>query len=301
MPPAPAVAGPPVSGPVLAAVSQDLTGLPADLTSLDPIATTLNLPDAAEAAVAATDAEEAAKKAEAAAEAAGAALEEDSVKECSDDFGKTLCKIVNAIDNDNTILEEVFQIIKKDSPCGVDVAFVLAKCVEEEIPLPEDPTVFVPAIDDVDDLPSDEPELEIIKDLVEEEEPCVCEISEGDIEKAEEVIEDAFVDPVDVETDPDTGSITVTDKETDTVIDKFTVDTLTDVIEVVEKVEEAESDGEEVEPVVVIDNVQEILEEATEEKAEDGIPPNELPEDDKCCGGCCGCCCGCDDDDHHKK
>jgi len=82
------------------------------------------------------------------------------------------------------------------------------------------------------------------------------------------LITDSFTEPVVVETDPDTGVVTVTDEATDEVVDKFPVDVLTDVITVVDNKEEAESDGEEVEPVVIIDNVQEILEEATVEKEE---------------------------------
>ena len=108
------------------------------------------------------------------------------------------------------------------------------------------------------------------------------------------MIEDAFVEPVDVEVDADTGITVVIDEATDEIIDKFPVDVIIDVIDVIDEKEEAEDDGEEVEPVVVIDNVQEIMEEATEEKAEEGIPPNELAEEE-----CCNCCCGCDG--HHDK
>lgn len=162
--------------------------------------------------------------------------------------------------------------------------------VEEDIPLPE-PEIVVPEVtpEELDDVP----ELEVIIDLAENEEPCICEISEGDISKAEDIITDSFVEPVDVEVDPDTGITVVTDEASGEVIDKFPVDVVIDVIDVIDQKEEAESDGEEVEPVVVIDSVQEIMEDATEKKAEDGIPPNELAEDECCCGGCCGCCGGC--------
>ena len=166
---------------------------------------------------------------------------------------------------------------------------------ENDTPLPEDPTIFVPEVD-VEELDSDEPELEVIIDLADEVEYCPCEITEGDVEKAEDIIEDAFVEPVDVDIDLDTGITVVVDEATDEVIDKFPSDVVVDIIDVIDEKEEAEDDGEEVEPVVVIDNVQEILEEATEEKAEEGIPPNELAEDE-CCDCCC--CCGCDGD-HHK-
>ena len=164
----------------------------------------------------------------------------------------------------------------------------------QDTPLP-DPEVFIENVDP-EELDSEEPELEVIIDLAEDVEPCVCEISEADIEKAEEVIEDAFVEPVDVEVDADTGITVVIDKATEEIIDKFPVDVIIDVIDVIDEKEEAEDDGEEVEPVVVIDNIQDIMEEATEEKAEEGIPPNELAEEE-CCHSCC---CGCDGDHDHK-
>lgn len=283
-------AQPPMQGQALAATKQDPIVLPLDDIPFDTTIPDITLPDAAEAAVATVDAADAAEKAEDAAAAAAEALEADDVGECSEDFEKTLCEIIDVVDSDAE-LTAIFEIISKNSPCGVDVAHVLNKCVEEEIPLPENPEVFVPEIDDPEDLDTDEPELDVIKDLVDEEEVCVCEISEGDIETAEGLIEDSFTQPVDVEVDPDTGVTTVTDEATDEVLDKFPVDVIVDVIDVADQVEEAESDGEEVEPVVVIDNVQEILEEATEDKAEEGVPPNELP-DEECCCGCC--CCDCD-------
>jgi len=253
--------------------------------------TTTNLPDAADAAVAAGEAADAEEMAVAAADAAAEALEGDDLGECSEDFEKVLCEIIDAVEDDTPALEAIFASVKKHEPCGVKVEYVLNKCVEMDVPVPE-PEIVVPVIDEPEEL-DDEPELEIIGDLVEEEEPCVCEISEADIEAAEELIEDSFTNPVDVETDPDTGVVTVTD-ENDEVTDKFDVETLIDVIDVANEVEEAESDGEEVEPVVVIDNVQEILEEATNDKAEEGIPPNELAEEE-----CCGCCC-CDCDCDHE-
>lgn len=270
-------------------LSLDL-GLP-DAAPTPAVTTTVtDLPDAAEAAVAAGDAADAADMAAAAAEAAGEALGDDEIGECSEDFEKVLCEIIDSVEDDTAALEAIFASVSKHQPCGVKVEYVLNKCVEMDVPIPE-PEIVVPVIDEPEEL-DDEPELEIIADLVEEEEPCVCEISESDIEAAENLIEDSFTGEVTVDVDEDTGVVTVTDDATDEVTDKFDVETLIDVIDVADEVEEAEDDGEEVEPVVVIDNVQEILEDATNDKAEEGIPPNELA-DDECCG-CCGCCCDCD-------
>lgn len=283
----------PVQGQALGQVKQD-PGL--DLTlpgvggvTVDGSGVTL---DAATAAATAGELEDNLLRAEAAADAAGEALEGDGV--CTDDFCGVIAKIIDAVD-DTATKEKIFEIIDRENPCGVDVNCVITGFVEEDIPLPEEPEIFVPFVEP-EDLPSDEPELDIVIDLAEEEEPCVCDITEGDIEKVEEIIEDSFVEPVIVEVDGDSGTIEVTDEVTDEVIDMFPVDVTIDVIDIIDEKEEAESDGEEVEDVFVIDEVQEIMEEATDEKAEEGIPPNELAEDE-CCGCCCGCCC--DDDDHH--
>ena len=260
--------------------------------TLTPSATTTNLPDAAEAAVAATDAAETAEMTEAAAEAVEDVLEDDDIGECEEDFEKVLCEIIEAVEDDSAALEAIFESVKKHEPCGVKVEYVLNKCVEMEVEIPA-PEIVVPVITEPEEL-DDEEELDVIEELADEKEDCICEISEADIEAAEELIGGANVLPVDVDVDRDTGVVTVTDEATGDVTDKFDTGTLVDIVDIVNEVEEAEDDGEEINPVLVIDEVQETLEDATNEKAEDGIPPNELAEEE-CCGCCC-CDCGCDHD-----
>ena len=101
--PAAAQKAAPTSGQALATLKQDLP-FPTTLDgAVDPATTTVL--DPAEAAVATNEAEEAANLANDAKEAIDNALDTDGTKECSDDFEKTLCEIVEAAEGENAILE----------------------------------------------------------------------------------------------------------------------------------------------------------------------------------------------------
>ena len=234
---------------------------------------------------AANDAEEAAAEAALDAEDAFETVVElvsldDDVCVCSpcviEQQTEILSKIIGEIESldDDECLETEFvleTIEDLESDCTPTVTEVIIPIIEDVTP--DIITEFV-VEDEVPDIVIDEnPELEIIIEDI----PalCPCELDDGDIEDAIELIEDTYIANVTVEMNSDTGDLTVFDEE-DTVVDTFTMETLEQVIDVVEDVDEAENDGGVVDPVEIIEAVIEVKEE------DDGTA-----EADDCCCCCC--------------